>query len=261
MLPAIAAAALAGLLGSPHCVGMCGPFALACGGRLGHGLAWHAGKTLTYATLGAIAGWTGHSVPGPAWVATAISAALVVWFAAALAGLAPEPALRVPGLSRLAGRAAQRDDLASRFLFGVANGTLPCGLVYAALGVAVASADPLTGCLAMAAFGLGTVPALTAFAWGLRRIAADRPWTRRALAALVLVTGLWMVVHRQRMAPGHTPPDPPSNSMRLNVGPRQASYSREEPESFCGKLPHTPCAGSGQDHAVAAATFEARCSA
>lgn len=239
MLPTITAAALAGLVGSPHCVGMCGPFALACGNRLRDSLAWHAGKILTYATLGAVAGWTGRSVPGPAWVASAISAALVIWFAAALAGLAPEPTLRVPGLTRLAGRTARRDGLASRLLFGVANGLLPCGLVYAALGIAVASADPRTGALAMAAFGVGTVPALSAFALGVRRLATDRPWTRKALAVLVLLTGLWIVAQRHRMAAGHTPPDPPSNSMSFNVGPAHTSYSREEPESFCGKLPHT----------------------
>jgi sulfite exporter TauE/SafE len=238
MLPAIAAAALAGLVGSPHCVGMCGPFALACGGRLRHSLAWHTGKTLTYVTLGAVAGWTGHSVPGPAWIATAVSAALVIWFAAALAGWAPEPTLRFPGLARLAGRAAQRDDLGSRLLFGIANGFLPCGLVYAALGIAVASADARTGALAMAAFGIGTVPALSAFALGVRHLAADSPWTRKALAILVLVTGLWMVVRRQRMAEGHTTPDPPSNSVSFNVGLAIPSYSREEPESFCGRLPH-----------------------
>jgi sulfite exporter TauE/SafE len=113
-----------------------------------------------------------------------------------------------------------------------------CGLVYAALGIAVASADARTGALAMAAFGIGTVPALSAFALGVRHLAADSPWTRKALAILVLVTGLWMVVRRQRMAEGHTTPDPPSNSVSFNVGLAIPSYSREEPESFCGRLPH-----------------------
>jgi len=213
-------------------------------------MAWHAGKTLSYATLGALAGWTGHSVPGPAWVATALSSILVIWFAAALAGLAPEPTVRLPGLARLAGRAALRDDVTSRLLFGIANGLLPCGLVYAALGIAVASADARTGALAMAAFGAGTVPALSAFALGVRRLAADRPWTRKALALLVLVTGLWIVAQRHRMAAGRTPPDPPSNSMSFNVGPAPPSYSREEPESFCGKLPHIV---TGEPVAVAGA--------
>ena len=202
MIPAISAAALAGLVGSPHCIGMCGSFALACGGRVAHTAAWHAGKILTYALLGSLAGLLGHSVPGPTWIATIVSAALVVWFAAGLAGVVPEPALRIPGLTRLATRAARRDDLASRFAFGMANGLLPCGLVYATLGIAVASGDPYVGAASMAAFGLGTAPALAAFGLGVRRLAAERPWTRRVLAALVLVAGLWVVVQRQGMKPG-----------------------------------------------------------
>jgi len=201
MIPAISAAALAGLVGSPHCLGMCGPFALACGGKVSHTAAWHAGKILTYSGLGVLAGLIGHSVPGPTWVATAVSATLVVWFAAGLAGVVPEPALRIPGLTRLATRAAARGDLGSRFLFGMATGLLPCGLVYATLGVAVASGNPLTGGLAMAAFGLGTAPALAALGLGVRRLAGTRPWSRRVLALLVLVAGLWVVFQRQAMMP------------------------------------------------------------
>lgn len=202
MIPAITAAALAGLVGSPHCIGMCGSFALACGGRVSHTTAWHAGKILTYALLGLLAGLVGHLVPGPRWVATVVSTVLVVWFAAGLAGLVPEPSLRIPGLTRLATRAATRGDLGSRFLFGMATGLLPCGLVYATLGIAVASGSAVTGFLAMAAFGLGTVPALAAFGLGVRRIAGERPWTRRVLAVLVLVAGLWVVFQRQGKSPG-----------------------------------------------------------
>lgn len=196
MISAIAAAALAGLIGSPHCIGMCGGFALACGGKVSHTAAWHAGKILTYALLGALAGLFGHLVPGPLWVATAVSALLIIWFAAGLAGLVPEPTLKIPGLARLAARAAAKGDLGSRFLFGIATGLLPCGLIYATLGIAVASGDALTGAMAMAAFGLATAPLLAAFGLGVRRLAGERPWTRRVLAVLVLVAGLWMVVQR-----------------------------------------------------------------
>ena len=61
MTEALAAAALAGLVGSPHCIGMCGSFALACGGRVSHTLAWNLGRTLTYTSLGALAGLAGES--------------------------------------------------------------------------------------------------------------------------------------------------------------------------------------------------------
>ncbi len=155
MIPAITAAFVAGLIGSPHCIGMCGSFALACGGRVSQTAAWHGGKTLTYASLGALAGLLGDAVPGPSWIATVLSAALVVWFAAGLAGLTPEPTLRIPGLTRLATRAAMRGDLGSRFVFGMATGLLPCGLVYATLGISVASGTPWSAPRPWRSFGAG----------------------------------------------------------------------------------------------------------
>jgi sulfite exporter TauE/SafE len=166
-----------------------------------------------------MAGWIGHSVPGPTWVATSVSAILVVWFATGLAGVVPEPTLRIPGLTRFATRAATRGDLTSRFVFGMANGLLPCGLVYATLGIAVASGDPLTGAAAMAAFGLGTTPALAAFGLGVRRLAGERPWVRRSLALLVLLAGLWVVIQRHTMTPGmahgeHLPEQPTPTTVR-----------------------------------------------
>lgn len=199
MLSALSAAAIAGLFGSPHCVGMCGPFALACGGRASHTAAWHGGKLTTYGLLGAVAGAFGSVLPGPTWVGTVVSAGVVVWFSAALAGLAPEPTLRVPGLQAVATRAARKDDLASRYVFGLANGLLPCGLVYAALGLAVATGSAAVGALTMTVFGLGTVPALAAFGLGARRLTSERPWARKVLAGAVLVSGLWVVVQRAGM--------------------------------------------------------------
>lgn len=205
MLQALTAAALAGLIGSPHCIGMCGSFALACGGRVSHTLAWSAGRIVTYSLLGAVAGFAGESVPGPTWVASVLSATLVVWFAAALAGLAPDPTMRIPGLTRAATHAAKRGDVPSRFLFGMANGLLPCGLVYATLGVSVASGNPLAGASVMIVFGLATTPALSAVSLGVRKLTSEKAWMRRAVAVLVLIAGLWAVAQRHGRDPsmGH----------------------------------------------------------
>jgi uncharacterized protein len=207
-LHAIVAAALAGLLATPHCAGMCGGFAMACARPsvsraraslpvLTPGLwGWHAGRLTTYAALGMIAGAFGRVLPGPSWVPAVLSAVLLVWFAAALAGLVGAPARSVPGLARLGALLAGRTHLAGRWLFGAVTGLLPCGMVYAALGIAVAAAHPLHGGLAMLAFGAATVPGLTVLGAGVRRIAAQGLWARRALAAVVLVVGLWAVAAR-----------------------------------------------------------------
>ncbi len=63
MIPLLTAALIAGLLGSMHCVGMCGGFAAGCS-RARMGLpAWHTGRVLTYGLLGALAGAEATPVP------------------------------------------------------------------------------------------------------------------------------------------------------------------------------------------------------
>jgi len=189
--PLLGGPLLAGLLGSPHCMGMCGGFSVAAhaDGAAG-GLAWSAGRVGTYALLGAAAGAFGAALPGTGWLGTAIAGVLLVGFSLQIAGLVHLPAAPLPGVVGAAGRLARRADLPSRVAFGGLTGLLPCGLVYAALAFPVASGSPGAGALAMAAFGLGTVPALAVAAWGLRRVVASSLVARRALALAVLVFGL-----------------------------------------------------------------------
>jgi uncharacterized protein len=193
MLAFMGSAFLAGLVGSLHCIGMCGGFAVACGGRARDTFLWHAGRTATYAILGALAGAFGALVPGPGWVVAVISGLLIAWFAAGLAGLVPEPHVSIPGVKHLATNLATRTNILARLGFGMANGLLPCGLVYAALAIPVAASDPLTGALSMVAFGVGTVPALTAVAMGLRRIFMRDLRLRRILAAGVFIAAAWSI--------------------------------------------------------------------
>ena len=160
LLPTLGGALLAGLVGSPHCVGMCGGFAVAAGARGPAGaLAWTLGRLSTYAALGALAGAAGQALPGPTWVGTVVAAGFLVWFAAKLAGLVGDVRFRVPLLAAAGRRLAGRADLPGRFAFGAVNGLLPCGLVYAALAFPVASGSAIAGAAAMVAFGLGTAPA------------------------------------------------------------------------------------------------------
>lgn len=203
LLPAMIGATVAGLTGSPHCVGMCGGFALAASQTTGGTLAWTLGRLFTYAVLGAIAGSVGGLVPGPGWVGSAVAAALLIWFALRLAGIGPAANASFPVLTRWASALLRRAGLPSRFAFGAVNGLLPCGLVYAALSFPVAVRNPLQGALVMLLFGLGTTPAIAVAVLGLRRLAANSLMARRALAVLVLVSGLGALALRaDTHAPG-----------------------------------------------------------
>lgn len=204
MSAALLGALLAGLAGSPHCVLMCGPFAAACirvGGGAGV-LAWHVGRITSYAGLGALAGLFGAALPGPPWLGAALATVLLIWFAAALAGLVPEPRVVVPGIGS-AGRLLGTNHPLGRFAFGLINGIIPCGLVYSALSLPVALGSPGAGALAMALFGAGTSPALSVAAAGFRRLELRSRAARRTVALLVLLAGLWSLASRTGLLQAH----------------------------------------------------------
>ena len=211
MIASLIAATMAGLVGSPHCAGMCGGFAVACGSTVGRSTAWHAGKLLTYALMGALAGAFGSLLPGTGGVAAGVSAVLIVLFALVLGGWIPEPRIRSRGLVSIATRAREVRGARGSFLFGVANGFIPCGMVWAALALPLASGSALVGAATMVAFGLGTVPMLAAVTLGARRLAVRDLRLRRLVAAGVLVSGLLSIGLRQGMVPGdghqHAPPE------------------------------------------------------
>lgn len=194
----LGAALLTGLGGGVHCVGMCGGFASASASR-GGSWPWHLGRFTTYATLGALVGSLGISLPGPAWLPAAIAGALVVYFALRLAGLVGTGGLHFPmpkALLSLGARFGRGNSVGARFGLGLITGLLPCGLVYAALALALAAQTPLEGAAVMVVFGTGTVPLLAGLAAVIRRLANQSLGRRRALAALIAVVGLWSVSMR-----------------------------------------------------------------
>ncbi len=212
---AFLAAFVSGLAGSMHCVAMCGGFAATAGSRPTGAAAWHLGRLSTYALLGAIAGAVGKVIPGPAWIPAAVATVLLCWFALAIAGLVPEPQIRVPGIGRAGIALANREGLGWRYLFGMTTGLLPCGLVYAALALPVALGHPVAGALAMVAFGLGTVPALATLSVALQRVLRSGIWARRTVAATIFVVGLWTIAMRVRNNghAGHLMPAPADTTM------------------------------------------------
>lgn len=200
----LGASALAlGLLGSPHCVVMCGaPCALLVPAREPARVAlFHAGRALSYASVGALAGALGAFAAGsPSPTATLVLRALagcaLLVSALALAGLLPEAA--VPGRLRSLGarvlatasRVSARNPRAGSLALGAAWGLVPCGLVYSAAVLALASGSALGGAATMAAFALGTSPALLAVHALAGKVAGHLREARvQRAAALALAVG------------------------------------------------------------------------
>jgi hypothetical protein len=173
-MPDLIAVFLVGLLGSAHCVGMCGGFVVAVAQRGGRGtqvrqLLYFLGKTLTYALFGAVAGGVGHVIGGAfAGVQNVLSIALGIFLVGIGLGLlgvlkrfsGPRLPAWLGRLPSVIARLLKRRTRAATFGLGMVNGLLPCGLVYGVLALAAATGTPLGGALTMAVFGAATIPAL-----------------------------------------------------------------------------------------------------
>jgi uncharacterized protein len=207
---------LAGLGGSlVHCIGMCGPFVLGqvmadaetgVAGSYGEWrrlagaslVPYHLGRLTTYTALGAAAGAVTAlftATPTFAWLSSAlllIAACLMAFQAFGLAVGTTSPL--TSGLARLAGPLSSSHRPTARYALGVVLGFLPCGLLYGALAAAGGTASARDGAFAMAAFALGTVPALMAVGWGgllLRRRLRD---VARWIAAPLLLANAALMV-------------------------------------------------------------------
>lgn len=213
----------AGLIGSlAHCSLMCGPLALAQvmarlgaipagpGGELRRLagaalLPYHAGRLLTYAGLGALAA-AGAGLLRDLPAARHVGAALLA-LAALLLALQAVPRAGVAGFgggwARRLGPLLAAPTGRRGLLLGLALGLLPCGLLYAALAAAAATGDPARGALAMAAFGLGTVPMLAVIALLGEGLAGHwRQRLRRVAPLLLLVNAGWLALLATRLALG-----------------------------------------------------------
>lgn len=179
--PFISSLFVIGLLGSGHCIGMCGglsvAFSLGSDGapkqRAMLLLAAQLGRLLSYGLIGALFGWSlsllqllfdAKIVLGTLRIFANVMLILMgLYVARWWFGLARLERLAMPLWQRI--KVLQQKFLpinsASRALIvGLCWGWLPCGLVYSALATSVSQANALAAALAMMAFGLGTIPAV-----------------------------------------------------------------------------------------------------
>jgi sulfite exporter TauE/SafE len=161
-----------GFLGSFHCIGMCGPIALALPvgqkslpGRVLAILAYNSGRILTYSVFGLFFGLIGQSIHFFGYQQK-LSILLGVLILAALFLSKQQGLLRLNSRlyailqalkNKLAGQ-FRKQGISSLFSIGVLNGLLPCGLVYLAAAGATASGSVAKSTLFMALFGAGTLP-------------------------------------------------------------------------------------------------------
>ncbi len=201
----LTAALLAGLAGSAHCVAMCGGIAGALGGARNPWLLT-GGRILGYMLAGAIAGGIGATL-AMALAGTGATPMLRIGFGLVLVliGIRTMTNWRGPRwletlgarfwtkLAPAAGQMARTQGHAATLALGFLWGWLPCGLVYAMLGAAIMAGGAVEGAMVMAAFGLGTAPAVMGMMLVAGRSAAwlkSRAW-RTVAGGLLVAFGLW----------------------------------------------------------------------
>ncbi len=204
------AALTLGLLGSSHCLVMCGGISAALGmGTASQHRYWllllfQLGRIITYMLLGAglgavvgsIAGLSSQLLPLLRILSGALLIAMGLYVANAWAGLTW---LEKGGqwlwrrIEPLASRRLPVARSTDALAVGLYWGFLPCGLIYTALAWTSTAADWQQSALLMGAFGLGTLPAMLATGIAAQRIMGllGQRGLRRVAGGLLIVAGLW----------------------------------------------------------------------
>lgn len=199
-----------GLLGSVHCIGMCGPIVLALPSHSSSHVAvlfsrilYNLGRVVTYSFLGAVFGLFGSRL---VLVGLQQNVSIIIGVVILLAVFMPRKfrnyitetkvyqsfnSLIKTSFAKLMSRKAN----SSFFLFGIVNGFLPCGFVYVAIGGAVATESVLSGTLFMAMFGLGTLPImLAASILGKHVNSSIRSRINRIMPALAVILAIIFIL-------------------------------------------------------------------
>lgn len=205
---------VSGVLGSAHCIGMCGAISAMMNlgttgvrGALERQMLWSVGRTFTYAFLGMVAGYAGLRFTNSEFLSSRTSIVGIQAAFAILAGIL----LVIQGMlaagwfrksvkggscltATIFGKFLRGGSRTGVFVAGIATGFLPCGLVYSFLALAAASSSVWKGPLLMTAFGLGTIPVMLVTGAGLTLASLQfRQRLMKAAAICVLITGLLTV--------------------------------------------------------------------
>ena len=169
-----------GLLGSFHCIGMCGPIAFMLpvdrtnnAKRITQIFVYHLGRIFTYGLLGLLFGFLGK---GFYLFGFQQYLSIIIGFVMILMVVLPKKTINkfsitkpiyklLSGVKNRLGKELKKKRIDTFFTIGFLNGFLPCGLVYMAIFASIATGNVIEGSFYMMLFGLGTIPLMTAFVY------------------------------------------------------------------------------------------------
>lgn len=208
-------AVVLGFLGSFHCLGMCGPIALAVTAAdqrrfLMRKLWYNLGRVFTYGLLGLLVGTVGKGLQLAGfqqWTSILLGGLIIIMsilYKRSERAMVRGGAFRWIGrLKSLLGFWLKKGGTLAFFMTGLVNGLLPCGMVYIALLASLGLSDPLRGSMYMIAFGVGTIPLMWLLMMGgslcgplwRQRIFKLMPFFAVFIGALFIIRGLGLGIH------------------------------------------------------------------
>lgn len=199
-----------GLGSSFHCLGMCGPIAMAIPvsrssnfSIISGALQYNFGRIIAYSLLGFLIGSIGFSFAGLKWmqwlsIAAGLAMILIAWHKIFSSGQSKLEMKLTQQISRGIGKLIRSKNPLKLMGLGILNGFLPCGMVFLGLANALIQSSPAKGALAMLFFGLGTLPMMFAVVFFASRLSGNWrlkfskaiPYMMTAVGILVILRGL-----------------------------------------------------------------------
>jgi sulfite exporter TauE/SafE len=210
-----------GIIGSTHCIGMCGGITSMLTTALPKKNSvsslfmvtlYNVGRISSYALIGAIVGYTGSTTARQMGIPLAglrLLAAVFLIFLGLYLGQWLMWIARIESLGKilwqkispLSKRLIPVDTPLKALSLGALWGWLPCGLVYSTLTWSMASGTAMSGALIMACFGVGTLPALVLMSLSTIKIKqlVNRPLLRKTLAFGIIFYGIYSLIVAYRL--------------------------------------------------------------
>jgi len=220
----ILSALVLGLMGSFHCVGMCGPIAFMLpvdrtnpAKKLFQVFLYHFGRLMAYGIIGLVFGFLGKGlyVFGLQQKLSILIGAIMILLVLIPYKTISKYNFSKPIYSILAkvknqlGKELKKKSPDTFLTIGFLNGFLPCGLVYMALFGSMATASPWLGAFFMVLFGLGTIPLMTtAVYFGSMLKGAAKKSVQRLIPVFVILIGLLFILRGMGLGIPYISPAP-----------------------------------------------------
>ncbi|MDK9723588.1 MAG: sulfite exporter TauE/SafE family protein [Sterolibacteriaceae bacterium MAG5] len=197
---------MTGLLGSGHCLGMCGGLVSGFFMKLGAKgvspyLAYHGARISVYALVGLVAALVGTVLVATGMVGLAqgvlqiVAGLIVILLGLDLLGVSPvRNSVGFAPIAWLRGQfvaATQKGPVVGAAIGGAINGLMPCSMTMAMAVQATTAPSPPEGMLLMLAFGAGTLPAMLSASFLFGRLGPRlRGWLLKGAALFVIALGV-----------------------------------------------------------------------